>query len=365
MAVDIKNRWKDYEEAVLYINTDPLLAKDKFEKYIKEYPQHYFAHVNYAKALVTLSEFDAAEDVLKNLNTIYTSDKTFVNNETIQVDINLTLLRILCYKEMYKEFLDLFNKQQASLMGKVPAAAVFYCQNKVKPMSFEQRDKEKLYLYKQIICYMKDDFNSHVKEHLSDYYSNPRQTDKSIFSPGFPLNRVIGELKKYIPSSKRLCTGYYTDTYVFKYDNCGFRYGEPVSYFKVICFHDTKHIITMYPSEDCQCLPSEDLSYIIKENKAYDFIARGKQKHVSWGDLVLIDGQRYLVRKVFDKNKYSLLKVVTRDEGEISFVFNRRYFNVLKDAVVCETNKVRVLERYGERIIGEFEKAKKNSKKSR
>jgi len=100
------------------------------------------------------------------------------------------------------------------------------------------------------------------------------------------------------------------------------------------------------------------LNYILKEDKKYDYMDRISGKSVSVGDLISLNGDKYLVRKMADKNKFSLLKLVSKDEGEINFKLNNRYFNVLKNAVVLDCSNARIIEKYGERIINEFERAK-------
>ena len=94
-----------------------------------------------------------------------------------------------------------------------------------------------------------------------------------MFVSKFPINKVLEEIKKYIPSDKRIYNGFYQDTYIFKYDYCGKDDNKAADYFKVICFHNTSDFITMCPSTNCQYLPCIDLNYMAKE--------KPKQKQLS------------------------------------------------------------------------------------
>ena len=66
-------------------------------------------------------------------------------------------------------------------------------------------------------------------------------------------------------SDKMLYCGFVDNTYVYKYDCCGRVDGKVVDYFKVVCLHGTKNIITMYPIKKDHNLPCVDLNYL-KEN---------------------------------------------------------------------------------------------------
>lgn len=120
------------------------------------------------------------------------------------------------------------------------------------------------YLYRQMVYYKNDDFLDHIKEHLADYNKDLDNPNSCIFSTDFPISEIIETVISYIPSNKRFFTGFYQDTYVFKYDCCGKVNNKTTNYFKVVCFNDTKDIITMFPSLNCNELPCIDLNYLIK-----------------------------------------------------------------------------------------------------
>ena len=112
--------------------------------------------------------------------------------------------------------------------------------------------RKHFYLFRQIINYDEGDFLYHIQKHTADFNKDLDTPNPAIFNTEFPINQVIESIKSYIPSSKRLFTGFYEDTYIFKYDCCGRVDNKSTNYFRVICFHDTNNIITMYPNIGCE-----------------------------------------------------------------------------------------------------------------
>ena len=120
----------------------------------------------------------------------------------------------------------------------------------------------------QIVEFHEEDFLEHIQKHTANYNMNLEHPNRAIFAPDFPLESVVQEIKKYIPSDKRLCYGFFVDTYVFRYDECGRYFHKIVDYFQVICFDDGQnHLITMYPAYNCENLPFIDLNYMKEKEK--------------------------------------------------------------------------------------------------
>ena len=65
-----------------------------------------------------------------------------------------------------------------------------------------------------------------------------------------------------IPNENKLSWGFIEDTYIFKYDGCGRDNDRLVDYFKVVTFKNSKDIITMCPSCDCEEFSHVDLNYL-------------------------------------------------------------------------------------------------------
>ena len=353
------------QEALFLITTNPLEAKAKFEKYTKKYPQHYFAKVQYASCLTYLGEFELAEKIIDEVTKEYKKDTFFLKTQTyiqeMEQDIHAIKLRLLSFQKKYDEFLSYCKQHQKELDLKSLAAAIFYCNKQLNKIPLSQRETLPTYLLRQILVYKKRDFYQHIGPHLAEYYDNPQGNEKTVFVPGFPINRVINEIKKNIPSDKGLYLDYFTNAYIFKYDNCGFGDdGKIVDHIKVICLDDSKNILTVYPASNCQNLPCVDLNYISKENPEYDYVQKTRKQIISPGDLISIDDETYLVRKVVNDKELSLLKVVKKGSEEVKFMYQKEGFYVLKQAIVKDSSNAKILKKYGSSILQVFERAKKS-----
>ena len=269
----MKNSYYNEHEFRYILNSldkNPLLTRKKIEEYLEKYPKDYLAYIYYAHILIVLGFFDEAETILDNLENII-NDKKFKNNipkslqDKNKFNIISTRLSLLAYQEKYIELQQYYNENIHSIkqMDLELNPLMFYCRKKLGLIDSERRDKHS-YLFKQIVQYKESDFLEHIKKHLADYNQNVEEPNPCIFNFDFPITEILTEIKKYIPSDKRLCSNFYVNVYVFKYDGCGKVNGESVNYFKIVCFHNTNDIITVYPDVDCQALPYTDLNYMNK-----------------------------------------------------------------------------------------------------
>ena len=179
----------------------------------------------------------------------------------LKTNIIFCYFKLLSYQHKYSELYKFFNDYFSIIIDLKLTSLVFFCRKKLNLLDSESRDGN-TYLYRQIIEYKNDDFLEHIKKHLADFNKDLDNPNSSIFSTDFPIDNVIETVKKCIPSSKRLFTGFYEDTYVFKYDCCGRVNNKSTNYFKVICFNDTNDIITMCPSLNCEELPYIDINHL-------------------------------------------------------------------------------------------------------
>lgn len=101
---------------------------------------------------------------------------------------------------------------------------------------------------------------------MSIYNQNIEEPNPNLFTPNTDVLKITEEIKKYLLSDKRIYPDFIDDVYIFKYDNCGTVNQKSVNYFKVICFHNTKNIITMCPVNDNLNIPYIDLNYLNQEN---------------------------------------------------------------------------------------------------
>lgn len=255
----------EFKKALELVDTNPFLAKIKFEDYLDNYPNDYSAYPYYISCLVILGNFDEAEKYMTYLKKLeYTNDNfkyLIEKRKKLKNNIIFTQLKLLSYQHKYNEMYNLCKNNFSVIIDLNMKSVFFYCRKKIGELEGCLKD-ENSYLYRQIIDYTDEDFLDHIQKHLADFNKDSDNPSSSIFSYDFPISEVIEEIKKIIPSSKRLFTGFYEDSYVFKYDYCGKENNKVTNYFKVFCFHDTNNIITMCPSLNCEHLPYIDLNYL-------------------------------------------------------------------------------------------------------
>lgn len=260
------NTWKFFEAKKL-IKKDPLEAKNKFENYMKDYPKDYNAKSYYSYILIVLNMPKEAKIILDNLELESNIDSLF-NQEhekvlKLQKDLITNKMRLLAYYNNYEKLLYYYNNYYHFLDNKKLATINFICRKNLGLLKEKEFNKEKFgYLFGQIIKYDENDFFNHIKKHLSGY--NEDDLNNSVFLEDFPINEIIPEVKKYIPSDNRLCYTMIGDSYFFKYNDCGRNDNKITDYFKVVCFHNTSDIITLCPIKDCENIPHIDLNYLNK-----------------------------------------------------------------------------------------------------
>lgn len=258
----------EFRQALSYIESNPIEAKAKLEAYLKKYPKDYSMCSYYAGVLITLGKFKKADHVLTYLEVAQKRDFQFSSQrdklKSLRKNIVFDRLRLLAYLEKYEEMYSYYLRYGKQLEDIDVNDSIFFCKNKLGKLDPNKRDMNS-YLYRQIVSYEESDFLEHVKKHLPDYNCDVDEPNKNIFSVDFPINEAIEEVKKYIPSEKRLYMGFIVNSYTFKYDCCGRADNKLVDYFKVVCFHNTNHIITMCPVLDSQNYHYVDLNYMNKK----------------------------------------------------------------------------------------------------
>lgn len=271
----MKNKYFDRDEFYQILSltkTNPYQARQRFEEYLIKYPEDYSTYPYYISNLISLREIDKAEETLNYLSTAYIDNKKFNRNkeklERLKRYILINKIKILSYKGQYEEIYQIYLNNKELIEKLDISNVIFYCKRKLFPN--EPINKEGVsYLYKQIIDYQEEEFLNHIQKHTyehnlleEDTFENP-----STFSKDFPLETIVKEIKKHIPSNKSLFYGFYSNIYVFKYNRCGQCNGHQTNYFKVICFNKTNQIITMFPCIEGNNLPHYDLNYILIEEQ--------------------------------------------------------------------------------------------------
>ena len=256
------NIW-EFDQIVALIDTNPVEAKIGFEKYIEKYPRDYSAYSYYVYVLIILGYISEAEKFLEYSERLSSSDSFFRGEENrvsyFKYGNLLNKLRILSYKKNYEELNELYQEKKYRLDEEKFWGLDFYLKAKLGFLNGETREN-KTYLFRQMMDYSENDFLDHIDKHLGASSSDDKSN--SLFVVDFPVKRVFEEIKKYIPSDNRLFKGFFQDTYIFRYDNCGRDNNKFVDYFSVVCLHDTDSFITMCPASGCENLPYIDLNYL-------------------------------------------------------------------------------------------------------
>lgn len=262
------DRW-EFLQAYNLIHNNPIMSKKLFEEYIQKYPSDYSAQNYYVYLLIVLGMVEEADVFLDNIEQSMRYNSKFCNHfdkiEFVDKGIFFNRIRIFARKEEYKELYSYFIRNIHLFEDSDLQVISFYCRSKLGLL----RDGKEYssYLYRQISNYSNEEFFKHIERHTANYNMNLDKPNSSIFSCSFPLEKVLDEIRKYIPSDKGLGYGFFEDTYVFKYDECGKCRNKLTDYFKVVCFHENNNLVTMCPSEDSENLPYTDLNYLIKEDK--------------------------------------------------------------------------------------------------
>jgi len=263
------NEW-EFKQAISFIETNPLISKLKLEKYLEKYSQDYSAYIYYISVLITLGEFTIAEEILKSIENSMKQLKISTKYlDKKSIDIVTVKLRLLSYQEKYDELYKCYqeNIQEIQNMSLEINPLIFYCKKMLGIIDPKARERyNKTYLFRQIARYEEKDFLEHIQKHQANYNLDNTKLNPAIFDANFPLNDILTEIKKHIPSESVLYAHFYTDVYIFKFDGCGTVDNKLTDFFKVICFHNTNQVVTMYPSTDCQELPHIDLNYLMKND---------------------------------------------------------------------------------------------------
>ena len=229
-----------------------------FQRYLLKYPDDVCAKSYYIDLLIKIGRFDDAEVLLDD---IQSSD---INIKNIASE-NLKLMRIklLCctgrYEESYSLLLrdaDIFYQRGWLIQG-------LYLFLKKQLGLLETRDyKQNKYLLSQIVKYDEKRFMNYMEEYTYDVNLNK----PVYFIKNFPVKKIVNEIKDKSSDNYRI---YSMVNYVqiFRLMNNGVVNGKSVDYIKVVSLLDSNNIITMYPYENIEALPSMDLSSILVEDE--------------------------------------------------------------------------------------------------
>lgn len=256
-----------FKKAISFIKKDPWTAKMLLENYIDEYPLDYNGMAYYIFVLITLNKIDEAINYMSNLEDESKRSLQFKltgKSEILKRYLLLNKIKILAVQERYLELYNLINNSM-SLLEDINHSLRLMCEYKLGLINKEGLDISSLsYVEKQIVDYEEEALINHVKRHLSDDNQDIQIPSSSIFSVDFKLEKVMKEVKKYIPSDKKIISTPISDFYIFKYNDCGRDNGTITDFFKVVCFHNSDKIITLFPISGVDNIESVDLNYLVE-----------------------------------------------------------------------------------------------------
>ena len=260
------NVW-EFKQALNIAEIDPLSARVAFDEYLKKYPNDYSSYPYYCSNLITVGELDLAEKILDYVDEACQNDEMFLKSprfKKFKYNMFFSRVKLLSFQEKYEELYRFYSDNIEMDVDKNLNSVWFYSKKRTGRLNAEKRD-ENSYLFRQIVRYEEEDFYQHIEKHLANQNKDLDEPNTSIFEESFPLRDVVDEIKKHIPSDKRLFLGFYDNIYYFKYDGCGRVDTRLVNYFKIVCLHNSQDFITMCPVVGNENLPYIDLNYMKKE----------------------------------------------------------------------------------------------------
>lgn len=264
------------KKAISHIKNNPWTAKELLENYIDKYPKDYNGRIYYINTLITLNIIDDAVKYMNDLIDEVNENNLFLKNNNYDKFVSSlfpNMIKILATQGKYEKIYSLIQ-ENISWFDYQHHSLKFFCEVKLGIINKDNIDMSSLtYIEKQIIDYDEEALVNHLIKHLPEGNIDRSKINKNIFSPNFDLNRVLQEIKKYIPSDNKLISTPLSDYYIFKYNDCGREENKITDYFKVICFPNTDKIITMLPISNNGNVQTIDLNYLT-ENKPSNNISQ-------------------------------------------------------------------------------------------
>lgn len=258
MAKEYYNKFL-LHQAVKLMETNPEQSRIEFEGYLEKYPNDHYAIVLYISLLVSLQELELAQNIFNNVEkSIRNFDidlhRHYFESFFFERNLLFTNIKLLSYTGRYREAIDLLNTD--SKQNSEFSVFKLYCLKKIGKLKIEKKESTS-YIMRQIIDYSEADMRNHILKHLS----NSCESD-AVFCENFPIDKILDEIKKYIPGDKKILGGLFDNYYYFKYDNCGRNKNKLANFFKIVCFDGTSDIITICPVLIGEDLPYIDLNYL-------------------------------------------------------------------------------------------------------
>lgn len=295
-SVDTSKRFNEYEydKICRLKRRDPELALEMIENYLANYQEDYKAYLIHAEILISMGEFAKAAAVNTKCVDMFLSNKRFIINSTREKILKLNnhvvknKIRLAALNGDYNEAFRLFKTEFNAYLEKEEYGAYYVYFKRILGLIDYDRERYSSYLYRQMVEYKLEDFFDHIEKHLLDEsLSEEEPASTAVFMPDFPIETIVEEAKKYIPSENRFYNSLAENIYVFKYDLCGTSDGIISDYFMIITMHNTQEFITMYPIKNRYNLPYVDLNYLKKDNLSQEELTRRKARVTAFKNRLL------------------------------------------------------------------------------
>lgn len=281
-----KNYYNNYrfKKAHNIMDYNPEESLRLISDYLMEYPNDYSAHLDHINLLISLGHVNKAKAAIKAIELQVSEDEEYKRLSSKYQYFKRKLIfmkaKLLAFKEKYTELYD-FCLNYYDELNAVDSLQLYYMMLYCKKRIEEKKSKKAFpkkndqdefvetpyeqgnYMNRQIIDYSESEFMENQNRFLYAY-GNLEKTGGRIFSEDFPFEDLLDVIKKSIndDNNSKFFVSPITDSYIFRYDECGFDKGHLVDHFKVECFHNTDEIIVMYPVYgygDRKCI---DLNYL-------------------------------------------------------------------------------------------------------
>lgn len=243
--------------------SSPTTVINELENYCSKYPEDRAGILYLADSYIIVGNLEKAKELLNKYEESMDDEIRIDKNKIAKGYYSINMLRLLIYSKKYKEALNyIFNNYNDFPNTYNLESVKFYLRYKTNLLDFD-RVNPVSYLNNQIVNYSYENFLKHIEKHLSGFDNDV--VNGAIFNEEFKLEKVLEEIKKYIPSNKVLYYGNFSDRYIFKYDGCGKNRNKSTDYFLVAVIYDTDSIITMYPCVEFYDSQYVDLNYLKEE----------------------------------------------------------------------------------------------------
>ena len=263
-SVDFFNKVEvDKIEYLLIKN--PEYALKHAEEYLINYPTDYYARTLLVGALVILRRFEEAKNEIEDIEASIYSDKNMKKDadrtEKNILSLGYSKIKYYMYTGDVRAAHDVIMSNPKLIATYGLEKTLFYIKHLL-----DEPDKMKYYgetyMYKQMNNYSELEMKWHIGKHMPRGNEDRDVPNTNIFVESFPVDDVLCEIEQYLTDENAVYSGLIEDDFYFKYDDCGKEENKYVNYFKVVCLHGTKKIITMLPVANYNELSYIDLNYM-------------------------------------------------------------------------------------------------------